>query len=146
MSESLSVSPGVSLSLCVSECPFSHPGSLPDKAPQCLTTGDERGKYVACFPGGLPRGQGSNQQTLALHLTLLPAPGRRGPVALVSEVFEQHLGGHILQVRPHPRLLLLAATWWRTWEKGTLLSSLSLGGAPELGGRLLGLPFLPPPP
>ncbi|XP_032341595.1 neuronal PAS domain-containing protein 1 isoform X2 [Camelus ferus] len=26
------------------------------------------------------------------------APGRRGPVALVSEVFEQHLGGHILQV------------------------------------------------
>ncbi|XP_023391105.1 neuronal PAS domain-containing protein 1 isoform X2 [Pteropus vampyrus] len=25
------------------------------------------------------------------------APGRRGPVALVSEVFEQHLGGHILQ-------------------------------------------------
>ncbi|XP_054396752.1 neuronal PAS domain-containing protein 1 isoform X19 [Pongo abelii] len=26
------------------------------------------------------------------------APGRRGPAALVSEVFEQHLGGHILQV------------------------------------------------
>ncbi|XP_032118430.1 neuronal PAS domain-containing protein 1 isoform X3 [Sapajus apella] len=25
------------------------------------------------------------------------APGRRGPTALVSEVFEQHLGGHILQ-------------------------------------------------
>ncbi|XP_024207257.1 neuronal PAS domain-containing protein 1 isoform X8 [Pan troglodytes] len=25
------------------------------------------------------------------------APGRRGPAALVSEVFEQHLGGHILQ-------------------------------------------------
>ncbi|CAK6437249.1 unnamed protein product [Pipistrellus nathusii] len=25
------------------------------------------------------------------------APGRRGPVALVSEIFEQHLGGHILQ-------------------------------------------------
>nr|KAF6281914.1 neuronal PAS domain protein 1 [Pipistrellus kuhlii] len=25
------------------------------------------------------------------------APGRSGPVALVSEVFEQHLGGHILQ-------------------------------------------------
>ncbi|XP_035305310.1 neuronal PAS domain-containing protein 1 isoform X4 [Cricetulus griseus] len=25
------------------------------------------------------------------------APARRGPVALVSEVFEQHLGGHILQ-------------------------------------------------
>ncbi|KAF5918484.1 hypothetical protein HPG69_018268 [Diceros bicornis minor] len=25
------------------------------------------------------------------------APGRRGPVALVSEVFERHLGGHILQ-------------------------------------------------
>lgn len=25
------------------------------------------------------------------------APGHRGPVALVSEVFEQHLGGHILQ-------------------------------------------------
>ncbi|OWK16118.1 NPAS1 [Cervus elaphus hippelaphus] len=25
------------------------------------------------------------------------SPGRRGPVALVSEVFEQHLGGHILQ-------------------------------------------------
>ncbi|ERE61176.1 neuronal PAS domain-containing protein 1, partial [Cricetulus griseus] len=24
-------------------------------------------------------------------------PARRGPVALVSEVFEQHLGGHILQ-------------------------------------------------
>lgn len=67
-------------------------------------------------------------------------------MALVSEVFEQHLGGHILQVRPLPRLLLLAATWWQPWEKGTLLSSLSLGGAPELGGRLLGLPFLPPPP
>ncbi|XP_033621900.1 neuronal PAS domain-containing protein 1 [Fukomys damarensis] len=28
---------------------------------------------------------------------LPPAPGRRGPAALVSEVFEQHLGGHILQ-------------------------------------------------
>lgn len=92
-------------------------------------------------------------------------------MALVSEVFEQHLGGHILQVRPLPRLLLLAATWWLTWEKGTLLSSLSPGpgrrgggrvgggrvgggrggrgagsGSPELGGRLLGLPFLPPPP
>nr|XP_023418608.1 neuronal PAS domain-containing protein 1 [Cavia porcellus] len=25
------------------------------------------------------------------------APGRRGPAALVSEIFEQHLGGHILQ-------------------------------------------------
>ncbi|XP_057348974.1 neuronal PAS domain-containing protein 1 isoform X6 [Manis pentadactyla] len=25
------------------------------------------------------------------------APGRRGPMALISEVFEQHLGGHILQ-------------------------------------------------
>ncbi|XP_055991520.1 neuronal PAS domain-containing protein 1 [Sorex fumeus] len=25
------------------------------------------------------------------------APGRRGPVALITEVFEQHLGGHILQ-------------------------------------------------
>ncbi|XP_057568921.1 neuronal PAS domain-containing protein 1 isoform X3 [Hippopotamus amphibius kiboko] len=25
------------------------------------------------------------------------APGHRGPVALVSEIFEQHLGGHILQ-------------------------------------------------
>ena len=55
-------------------------------------------------------------------------------MALVSEVFEQHLGGHILQVRPLPRLLLLAATWWLTWEKGTLLSSLSPGPGRRGGG------------
>ncbi|XP_063576226.1 neuronal PAS domain-containing protein 1 isoform X13 [Pongo abelii] len=34
----------------------------------------------------------------ALAVLLVTAPGRRGPAALVSEVFEQHLGGHILQV------------------------------------------------
>nr|XP_054396750.1 neuronal PAS domain-containing protein 1 isoform X14 [Pongo abelii] len=33
----------------------------------------------------------------ALAVLLVTAPGRRGPAALVSEVFEQHLGGHILQ-------------------------------------------------
>lgn len=60
-------------------------------------------------------------------------------MALVSEVFEQHLGGHILQVRPLPRLLLLAATWWLTWEKGTLLSSLSPGPGGAGVGRGVGV-------
>ncbi|XP_015444745.1 neuronal PAS domain-containing protein 1 isoform X3 [Pteropus alecto] len=40
-----------------------------------------------------PAESGSNKKLSECLLT----PGRRGPVALVSEVFEQHLGGHILQ-------------------------------------------------
>ncbi|XP_010851015.1 PREDICTED: neuronal PAS domain-containing protein 1 [Bison bison bison] len=45
------------------------------------------------LPGWVIRG--GRPPTLATPLPV--APGRRGPVALVSEVFEQHLGGHILQ-------------------------------------------------
>lgn len=64
--------------------------------------------------GSLRAAQSSEPDHEALTVLLLsPAPGRRGAVALVSEVFEQHLGGHILQVRPFlPSLLLCAATWW----------------------------------
>ena len=120
----------VSVCLCVSVCPSSHPGSLPDKAPQCLKPGDKRGRYAACFPGGLPRGQGSNQQALALPLTLPPAPGRRGPVALVSEVFEQHLGGHILQVRPLPACCSLLPPGGRLGRKA-LFSPASAPGEPQ---------------
>ncbi|XP_011825422.1 PREDICTED: neuronal PAS domain-containing protein 1 [Mandrillus leucophaeus] len=46
--------------------------------------------------GGSP-GQRAPGAGAASSFHLPPAPGRRGPAALVSEVFEQHLGGHILQ-------------------------------------------------
>ncbi|ELK23994.1 Neuronal PAS domain-containing protein 1 [Myotis davidii] len=59
---------------------------------------EEEGKLVAWFPGVLPRRPGSARpQAPASPVPLSPAPGRRGSVALVSEIFEQHLGGHILQ-------------------------------------------------
>ncbi|EPQ02476.1 Neuronal PAS domain-containing protein 1 [Myotis brandtii] len=59
---------------------------------------EEERKLVAWFPGVLPRRPGSARpQAPASPVPLSPAPGRRGPVALVSEIFEQHLGGHILQ-------------------------------------------------
>lgn len=61
-----------------------------------------------CFPGCSK----PDPRALTFLFLLSPAPGRRGPVALVSEVFEQHLGGHILQVRSLPSPLLRASTWW----------------------------------
>ncbi|XP_057568926.1 neuronal PAS domain-containing protein 1 isoform X5 [Hippopotamus amphibius kiboko] len=43
--------------------------------------------------------EGNRTKSLPLKVGLHTwhAPGHRGPVALVSEIFEQHLGGHILQ-------------------------------------------------
>lgn len=60
---------------------------------------------------GVPKSFPKHSESTFLF-PLFPAPGHRGPVALVSEVFEQHLGGHILQVRFLPSLLFRAATWW----------------------------------
>lgn len=123
----LSAPSGVSLSLCVSAqfCPFQpspHPGFLPDRA---------RGPQYPKMPTGLGRRVGfvawlewgAYRQPPASPLPLPAAPSHRGPVALVSEVFEQHLGGHILQVRPLPGLTLIAATWRPLPARSTLLTS-----------------------
>lgn len=99
-----------------------HPGSLPHRAqgPTIPQDGYRTPGKRDLQPGSLGarflRPRSSGPQTPASPLSLPPAPGHRGPVALVSEVFEQHLGGHILQVRPLPCLLLLAATWWPCLE------------------------------
>lgn len=131
------------LSLPTSQvCPQQDPGTL--NAPRWLQDWEEERKCVACFPGILPRRPGSaRRQAPASLLPLPPAPGRRGPVALVSEVFEQQLGGHILQVRPLPYLLLLAVTWWSPpgiapFSPASILTrrltlGLSFPGAPSQG-------------
>lgn len=72
-------------------------------------------------------------------LPLPAAPGRRGPAALVSEIFEQHLGGHILQVGPSlpaaPCCHLVAAS-----GNSTLFSSIHPIGSPGTGGPNPGAP------
>lgn len=120
MDESLPLSPGVSVCpayLCPSHS-SPHPRSLPDRArgPSGPHDGSGLGgreENRSLVPWGPSQKAGVGQPAgPGLTDPLSPAPGRRGPVALVSEIFEQHLGGHILQVRPLPYLLLLAATWW----------------------------------
>lgn len=144
------------MSLCVSQSlglsgppqpPHSspHPGSLPHRA-QGLTipqdgyrTPGKRDLQPSCRGAGLLRPRSSGPQSSASPLSLPPAPGCRGPVALVSEVFEQHLGGHILQVRLLPCLLLLAAAWWPRLETAPFSPASIPWGASGLGSW--GSPF-----
>lgn len=131
--------------LCLSRS-SPHPRSLSHRAqgpsaPQDgYKTGEER-KFVAWLPRVLPGKPGpARTQAPASPLSLPPAPGHRGPVALVSEVFEQHLGGHILQVRPLPYPLLLAATWWPPAGNCTLFSGIHPTWSSRTGRRMLGMP------
>ena len=129
---------GVSLPLASQ--PVSTPRTPPHEPkflPDLPQDGSSTGEKEICTPAPL----GAYQRAPVSALPLSPATGHRGPVALVSEVFEQHLGGHILQVRPLPCLLLLAATWWPPAGSSTLFSSTRPMGAWGGGPPRSCLPF-----
>ncbi|XP_064237202.1 neuronal PAS domain-containing protein 1 isoform X1 [Aotus nancymaae] len=96
-----SVSVSQSLPLTVPPTCVSHsPGlsSTGDPIPQLVyKPWGKRGRLVDWLPGALPCAGSARPTGPGFISPSAPAPGRRGPAALVSEVFEQHLGGHILQ-------------------------------------------------
>ena len=146
MSQSVGLSVRPSLPLPSFPTPLASPCPGPPVSQAGCRTGVRRRRFGAWLPGGLRRsvcvwGGWSARPTgrLTPPLPLPAAPGRRGPAALVSEIFEQHLGGHILQVGPSlpaaPCCHLVAAS-----GNSTLFSSIHPIGSPGTGGPNPGAP------
>uniref|UniRef100_A0A8C5ZMM9 Neuronal PAS domain protein 1 n=1 Tax=Marmota marmota marmota TaxID=9994 RepID=A0A8C5ZMM9_MARMA len=92
--ESLSAPPSVCLSHCICDS-----APAPPRVSSLLGPGHLGESWGICSlaPWGPSQAKVSQTNRPWPHPSLRPASGRRGPATLVSEVFEQHLGGHILQ-------------------------------------------------